>query len=624
MKIFRFLDTIRKGVKEVCHRFPIPIIFSIAGTTIGILFIHNIDDNPLSNILWTLFLGFPLFISATLYAEKKNWQSEKKSIIYALCGAFLIGYYLLLPENIMDTGIQYIFRSILWITGFILLITFIPFLEKSNKKIQNFWNFNRSLFTNLIQSAFFAGVLFAGLAGALAAIDALFEINIDGERYGEIWMVCAGIIATWYFLHEIPKKPDQEKTLDYGKLLIILTQYILIPLVILYFLILYTYTGQIVLTSQWPKGIVASMILIFSLVGIGTHFFIYPRTQIIQWLKIYTKIFYSILIPQVIVLFIATWMRIDQYGITEKRYLLVLFGVWLLGTALYFLFSKKKDIRWISITLFFITFFSSFGPWGAFAVSEQSQFNRLENLLTQNNLLLNQKIQKATDPEKISFEDRKEISATIRYLHRNHSLQKIQPWFDQDLQKLGEQKDNNGNIYTNKYDIPEKVVELMNLEYLNEWEARNREEGLYLNLHSPYNQVIQTTGYDYITEIHTYYPHKEKEEWIEIEGKQYQIYIDAKKQQIILNTPQSILSKWSLTPFIKDILKTHPKDQYKQEIPKEKQKLEFENDIIKIKLIINHINGSREQENQSFTLDSIGGKILFTLKKNEALNKSQD
>jgi hypothetical protein len=134
MKIFRFLENIIMGIKDVFHRFPIPMMFCVAGTTIGILFVHDIDEIPLPNILWTLFLGFPLFVSATLWAEKKHWTSSIKSISYLICAGFLVFYYLLLPENIMESEGQYIFRSILWITGFILLITFIPFSRTHNRK----------------------------------------------------------------------------------------------------------------------------------------------------------------------------------------------------------------------------------------------------------------------------------------------------------------------------------------------------------------------------------------------------------------------------------------------------------------------------------------------------------
>jgi hypothetical protein len=471
---------------------------------------------------------------------------------------------------------------------------------------------------------FFAVVIFAGLSGALAAIDALFEITIDAERYGEIWMICAGIIAPWYFLHEISPKPDQESDENYGKPLIILTQYILIPLVAIYFLILYAYTGKILITAEWPKGIVATMILIFSMVGIGTHFCIYPRSLFIPWLKLFIRIFYTILIPQIIILFIATWMRIDQYGMTEKRYLLIVFGLWLLGIALYFLRSSKKDIRWISVTLFLITFLTSFGPWGAFAVSERSQINRLETLLLKNQILVNGKIQPTPNPDDISFEDTKEISATIRYLHENHSLENIQPWFDQDLEKIAEQKDLNNQPYINRYDLPEKVIELMNLEYIGRWDSFNEETGLYRHFSSPHNAIIQTTGYDYIADIYSQ-NRKVPHEFTELDSdQQYHAYIDINTQTLVLKTPEQTLAEFNIRTLAHEILNENEPVSIRNTIPPIKQSMEFENETMKVKLLIHHISGHRENTETPFEIDSINGKILFTLKNNEKISSPEN
>ena len=56
-------------------------------------------------------------------------------------------------------------------------------------------------------------------------------------------------------------------------------QYILIPLLILYLVILYVYGGTIIYTWNWPKGIVTYLISCVSCIGIFTTLVVFPYAQ---------------------------------------------------------------------------------------------------------------------------------------------------------------------------------------------------------------------------------------------------------------------------------------------------------------------------------------------------------
>lgn len=616
---FQFLSSITTGIKSVFQRFPIPAIFGIAGSLIGILFVHDIDDGLMPNILWTLFLGFPLFVAIQLWCEKRTWTQKKKELTLLGGTLLLIGYFFLLPPDMLRNSHHHILQSIMWIIGFVLLVTFVPFIHTEKKAHPAFWNFNKTLFLKGLQAAFYAGTTFLGIAAALWAIESLFEVTIHGERYGEIWMVCAGIIAPFFFLYSLPKKPTKDTKIDSSKALSIFTNYILIPLVTIYFIILYAYTSKIVLTWEWPKGIVSYMIFAFSLVGIATHLCIHPRISATPWLKRFHTLFYSLLIPQTIVLFLAIGMRINQYGITEKRYLVVILGLWLLGMALYNLISKRKDIRLIPITLFGLAFLSSFGPWGAFSVARESQLHRLESLLTHNNLLQDKTIIKAPDPEKISFEDQKEISATIRYLHNYHSLDVIQPWFETDLESLSQHtNEKTGAVYTNHYSIPEKTVEeLLGLEYTNQWEARQREQNLYRNLQSLTHRHYNVAGFDYILPVYsqdfaTQDTRKTRpQDRLSFGGHEHEFFIEISTQSIVHRIDRVLTKKISLKKHLENL---PIEDISTNKIPEKYQTFLFENKSISLKLIIEHINYSREKSDEDFRLESLSGQLMFRTK----------
>jgi hypothetical protein len=86
------------------------------------------------------------------------------------------------------------------------------------------WQFNKSLFIRVLTSALYSGVLFAGLALAMLAVDKLFDININEKYYLDLWVVSAGIFNTWFFLSGVPSTISSlEDVTDYPKGLKIFT-----------------------------------------------------------------------------------------------------------------------------------------------------------------------------------------------------------------------------------------------------------------------------------------------------------------------------------------------------------------------------------------------------------------
>ena len=76
----------------------------------------------------------------------------------------------------------------------------------------------------------------------MTALKLLFDVSIHEELYVEIWIVTIGFFNTWFFVSGIPDDFDQLDTIyEYPKGLKIFSQYVLLPLLGLYLLILYSY-----------------------------------------------------------------------------------------------------------------------------------------------------------------------------------------------------------------------------------------------------------------------------------------------------------------------------------------------------------------------------------------------
>ncbi len=99
-----------------------------------------------------------------------------------------------------------------------------------------------------------------------------------------------------------------------------------------------------------------------------------------QWVNAYGRWFSVALLAPLIMLLMAVGKRVDQYGVTEPRYFLLVLGLWGLGVALAYAFTASRNIKVIPMTLAGLTLLTAFGPWGAYQVSRRSQLHRLDRI----------------------------------------------------------------------------------------------------------------------------------------------------------------------------------------------------------------------------------------------------
>lgn len=598
------ISKILEGLVEAAKNFPLAMVSAFVGTAIGIVLIHIDNLYYLYNILLTLLLAFFLFIATQLFCLQKNWGLKQKTIINFLAVIFLVLYYFWLPENIFESRLLFIIRYAMWLIGFALLITFSHFLKRHEKTIDGFWNYNVLLFSSLALTAVWAAVIFVGISIAITSINFLFDINLGKNRYAELAVIVFGLFSTAFFLARIKKSiKNFQDSEECPKELKLFSVCALIPLVSIYFLILYAYAIRIFIIQEWPKGTLAFMILGFSLLGILTYTITYPLRKNLPWIKKAGTIFYIILIPQIIMLFLALKFRISQYGLTENRYFVFVFGWWLLSVAIYFIFSKKKDIRIIPVSIFLIAMLTSFGPWGAFSVSEKSQVNRLYGLLRKNNLITEYKVQKSTG--KINFEDRKEISAIIQYLYKVHGLKSIEPWFGEDFSALYDNQ-NYGKNGRHNYELPEIIVqELIGIDYVEPWEISSLENNnfyLYVNYDDKPESII-ISDYDYMVRLQSV---------LELET-----VIDNNKYKFTVEDDKFIVFKNGvviLTADFINFLDKFIKEGRFSNLKQDEMKIELENENISLIIYFNNINGVKKNGG-GYEIDSFAADLFFSLKK---------
>lgn len=589
--------------KATLLRFPFALGVAIIGTAAAIWLIdvpyHQHDSrlaHELVKVMMTCALGLPLFIAAMLFAERQNLDFPWRIGLKVVGVALLLAYYLTLPIELEGSPSYHAFRFVVLSAGLHFLVAFAPFLRPG--EVNGFWQYNKTLFLRFLTAALYSTVLFIGLSLALVALEQLFDVNIDEETYAQLWVFIVGIFNTWFFLAGVPRKlADLDAIQDYPRGLKAFTQYVLIPLICIYFVILYAYAGKIILQWDWPRGWVSYLISGFSVLGIFSLLLIFPiqNQEENRWIKTYSRLFYIILSPLIVMLFLAIWERVSDYGITENRYYLLVLTFWLAGITLYFIFSRAKNIKVIPISLCLIAFLVAFGPWGSFAVSKRSQVNRLADILQRNELLVNGTIQKSE--ETIPLDDQKEVSAIVRYLHERHGLHVIQPWFGTSFADM--MPDSLQDKQYN-YRLPEIVVtEGLGLPYLDRWQTALSDWASY---NTAYQQACDVSGFDVLMEFSAYHSSGKSQFY-----EKYAAKIDTTANTVQFFQADSLLIAVELNPQI-DRLQAISK-QSKYDIPADSMRVDQTEGDLRVRLYLQNlqINNITQQPR----LDNVSGKILI-------------
>ena len=592
-------------------RFSLSIILAIVGSVFCMMILHlnfqEQESHPIyRNSAMTCYLGMLLFISIRVYAERALLGATSK-LFFQLGGLIALCIYCyLLPDHF--TVISTI-KFVLFTIGLHLLISFAPFVY--GRELNGFWQYNKILFLRMLSSALYSSVLFLGLALAILAIDQLFTVHMSEKIYGDLWIFMAGIFNTWYFLAGFPIQVEQlEKRTGYPKALKIFTQYVLLPLITVYLLILYAYMLKIILTAQWPVGWVSYLVLGFSIAGILSLLLIYPirNEEENTWIPVYSRFYYVALFPLVVLLFLAIKKRVDEYGITENRYFILVLACWLTCIAAYFLLSKIKNIKLIPVTLCLTAFLTSFGPWGAFEVSLRSQKKHLVEILERNKMIAGNKV--IVTPSSISIDDQREISSVVEYLTKIHGYQSLQPLFLQNLDSLMHVDSTNGVRHSNEE--VNKILGLMNITYIKSQRQGDSEDKM-IDLRSATDSCISIAGYHYFISDFNMSSDDPKDtscSSYKFGKSPILVCFDSKKNLITLNHNSDSALVFDVALLVKAI--KEKKDVDFQQLKTADMSIVSSNDMLLAKIIFQRIRGVNDQD--TLKLHRIHASILIQFK----------
>lgn len=577
-------------LKETVLRFPLSALCAAVMFIFAFLLIHEIiddsDEDFIARSFMILSCSYLWFGIAKLISEGLRWNPVKLGLI-SLTGVLSL-------SALFGFSSLYAIHYAFMLPALILGIMIAPYLKVSDN--HSIWYFNRVLWFGVALS-FLASFMFAGgLSLALLAIHFLFKVDIDDKVYVDIWLFVSTILGPVYALSWVPKRFEYSK--DECKAppgISFIANWISVPMVFVYLMILYAYFTKIVITQEVPTGHLAYMITGFAGAGVVTYlvaWLLQGSKEETPQMRLFYKVFPVALFVPVGFHFYAIWERVSAYGITEFRYVIIMSAIWFTIVAISQSLSIKS-IKVIPASLCALFVLASFGPWGAVSVSGNSQFARLEVLLDRYDLIQGDEIV-AAEKGTISKEDRVSISSILDYLCQSERDDMIEPWFNT------ENKDNwscyGGNGLTEK----------LGFEHIYRYSSAFEDERFSLGYSR--SEYLDVSNYDILIEdvyANVYRANDDapwKRAW-DVDGVfKAEMEFDRQTLKIIVDKHEAIVIS------ISDLVKS----QIDLESGEQNLVVESENSNLYYKLNIYSING--DSINDEYRPDNLSFDFLYRIK----------
>ena len=417
-------------LKAVIARFPVTLFFALLITSLGLIGNYTDDWRPeLVTAIMVSGLGLPLSLFGHIFNENMSWK--KSRVIWSIIGVFLI-FSSIFWYNTLNTHSFDICSAVVYCGELSLSVILISISPYFRPEFESQWllTFNRKVFTSYVFTGLLALVLYIALSLAILVINNLFDINIDDKIYLYLMVIIAGFIWTLLFLNSIPKN-HQENSNDSSPAFRFIIQYIAIPVVIVYAIILVFYASANLFINQQMEEWILWLILWFYILGFLIFCLNYSvkESNDTSWSIWFCKWYLWASIPISLLNIIGLWRAISDQGVVELTYILATFSLFLLISSAYLLRSGKRDFRIILGLLSALILISTVGPFNMCKSTVNSQLSRFEIILANAGFLNEGQLNQNSDvPQHTS----NEIRSKLDLLKNRGSLDLLKKW-DEDL-----------------------------------------------------------------------------------------------------------------------------------------------------------------------------------------------
>lgn len=368
---------VRRAPAEVAVTLAIAFAFSVAvesgGETMRSWMETAVAGLLILAVAWT----------GTLMHETGAWSARRRWI-FTVGGAVIVAIYATAVADFTYEAEAW--RALLLVAAAVLWTIGMPALtQRGGDAVERMRRIDGRVVLRIIGALLYCLALFGGLALALAAVDSLFELSLEGEIYAHVFGWIFFVLAPWIVLGGLPEytRPAVAPS-AVGGVAQRIALFLVPPLLGIYYLILYAYVVRILVTSELPKNLVSPMVLAAGALVLAALLLFDPRADrrpLSRALRVAPPLFLPLAALGVYALFV----RLDQYGLTEFRVIrlvvLVVAGALALAATIAVIRRMRLPLHWAPLGVAAIALLMAVGPWSATALSKRSQESRLARAL---------------------------------------------------------------------------------------------------------------------------------------------------------------------------------------------------------------------------------------------------
>ncbi|HEX2208093.1 MAG TPA: DUF4153 domain-containing protein [Longimicrobium sp.] len=343
------------------------------------------DEDDFFRVAACVVLAFPLVFALSVLRARgvisaaARWAG--RAAIVAACAAF--GVWALHAEHAADW-----WRWALLASAAVLLLVMTPALPWRERDRRREWAFAWRLVVRMVGIALYSAALYALLAGAVAAIVSLFDLNQPEHLYADLAGIVFFACAPWILVGGIHRlsAPVEDGVPVIAS---VLGRWLYAPVLVIYLLILYAYAARVLATGELPRNLVSPLVIAAGVIGLFGAVLLEPVHEDGEHrgLSMLVRAVPALLLPLVPLALWAVLARLGEYGWTEFRYarlavVVAIGALAVLGTM--GLIRRRPPLLTLVPAVFAaVLLLSAMGPWSAPAVSRRDQTARLRGAFHQ-------------------------------------------------------------------------------------------------------------------------------------------------------------------------------------------------------------------------------------------------
>lgn len=415
-------EQLQAVVKKLIKSYPITLTVLIMTTIFIAIFITFSNNNMIKVQFSLVFWLFGLFFLETYFTKPliKIILSFITALISVTFSFLIFAAKMIIPYDIIMP----------LLVGYILILMILVF----HKLIKNNDNKLSEYIVNFIENIFLVAVFSIVLHLGVILLTLTFIELITKIDYAQIFMRESVLLIGLFYVPAIIYsmiKMDKNKARNFVKGLFV---YVLLPLVLLAFLIIYLYIFKIMVLQAMPSNIIFRILAILYIFAMPTWIISSYFAQD-KWLNKGLTILPYLYIPFIFLEIYSIGVRIIAFGMTPLRYLGVMFIIFQIIELI--LEKVFKKINLILLFLALIVGISTVYPTNLFNVSAVWQNQTLKN-----NYPVGSNMEKLTEKQK------RKVVGAYSYLKDNDLEKYLKSYSQEDINNLNSLAD----TYTNYND----------------------------------------------------------------------------------------------------------------------------------------------------------------------------